>query len=90
MNRAHKQMRIDLERCPIKLEMCIKHKIVNEKENIMRGEIISREYQRIEWVRGEDGKEYACYGDDGQQNENHTEDRKNNCIDLSQVLGDSW
>jgi len=56
----------------------------------MRGEIISREYQRIEWVRGEDGKEYACYGDDGNQNENHTEDRKNNCIDVSQVLGDSW
>ncbi len=42
----------------------------------MRGEIISREYQRIEWVRGEDGKEYACYSNDGHQNEHHTEDRK--------------
>ena len=56
----------------------------------MRGEIISREYQRIEWVRGEDGKEYACYGDDGRQNEHHSEDRKRNCVDLSQVAGDSW
>ena len=56
----------------------------------MRGEIISREYQRIEWVRGEDGKEYACYGDDGRQNERHSEDGKSNCLDLSQVVGDSW
>ncbi len=56
----------------------------------MRGEIISREYQRIEWVRGEDGKEYACYSNDGHQNEHHTEDRKRICVDLSQVLGDSW
>ena len=56
----------------------------------MRGNTISREYQRIEWVRGEDGKEYACYGDDGQQNENTEQDRKGNCLDLNQVLGDSW
>jgi hypothetical protein len=50
----------------------------------MRGEIISREYQRIEWVRSEDGKEYACYSNDGHQNEHHTEDRKRICVDLSQ------
>ena len=56
----------------------------------MRGEIISREYQRIEWVQGEDGKEYACYGDNGNQNEHQAEDRKSNCVDLSQVPGDSW
>ena len=54
----------------------------------MRGTVISREYQRIEWVQDENGKEYACYGDDGQNKE--TEDRQANCLDLSQVLGDSW
>ena len=54
----------------------------------MRGEIISKVYQKIEWVRGEDGKEYACYGEDGHQNEHQAQ--KSNCVDLSQVPGDSW
>jgi hypothetical protein len=59
-------------------------------ENIMRGEIISREFQSIEWVKDENGKEYACYGDavgaDGRVDEN----RKDRCTDISQVLGDTW
>ncbi len=56
----------------------------------MRGEIISREYQRIEWVRGEDGKEYACYSDDGNKEGKNSAEQRSDCLDLSQVLGDSW
>lgn len=56
----------------------------------MRGEIISQEFQRIEWVRGEDGKEYACYSDDGQNDGKNAADKQSSCLDLSQVLGDSW
>ncbi len=56
----------------------------------MRGEIISREFQNIEWVKDENGKEYVCYSDgvgaDGRVDENH----KDRCTDTSQVLGDSW
>ncbi len=56
----------------------------------MRGEIISREYQRIEWVKGEDGKEYACYSDAVLNDGKNAADKASNCLDLSQVLGDSW
>jgi len=56
----------------------------------MRGEIISREYQRIEWVTGQDGKEYACYSRDSRDNSQFTEDESRHCTDLNQVLGDSW
>jgi len=56
----------------------------------MRGRIISREYQKIEWVRGEDGKEYACYTREGEQGEAAKGDQHQNCVDLNQVVGDSW
>lgn len=59
-------------------------------ENIMRGEIISTVFQNIEWVKDDNGKEYACYSDgvgaDGKVDENH----KDRCTDTSQILGDSW
>ena len=56
----------------------------------MRGEIISREYQRIEWIKGEDGKEYACYSDNGNSEGNKGAEQRPDCLDLSQVLNDSW
>jgi hypothetical protein len=30
----------------------------------MRGENISKEYQKMVWIQDKDGKEYACYIDD--------------------------
>lgn len=68
----------------------LKYKTYCYEEFAMRGEIISREYQRIEWVRGEDGKEYACYRDDGQTDGTKAADQRSDCLDLSQVIGDSW
>ncbi|MFT5700875.1 MAG: hypothetical protein ACI8ZB_003760 [Desulforhopalus sp.] len=56
----------------------------------MRGEIISKEYQSMVWVKDNDGKEYACYIRDLKDKEHLTEEEKDKCVDLSQVLGDSW
>ena len=59
----------------------------------MRGDIISKEYQKMVWVRDKDGKEYACYADDLKslkKKEDMTEDEKKNCLDISQVLGPNW
>jgi hypothetical protein len=59
----------------------------------MRGENISKEYQKLVWVQGKDGKEYACYIDDVKnikRKEDLTEEEKAKCLDISQVLGDTW
>jgi hypothetical protein len=59
----------------------------------MRGETISKEYQKLVWVQGKDGKEYACYIDDVKnikRKEDLTEEEKAKCLDISQVLGDTW
>lgn len=59
----------------------------------MRGEIISKEYQKMIWVQDKDGKEYACYIDDVKnikRKEDLTEEEKAKCLDISQVVGDSW
>ncbi len=57
----------------------------------MRGQIISREFQRIQFLQDNDGKEYACYSDDIKDTGQHlTDEEKNKCLDLSSVVGDSW
>lgn len=59
----------------------------------MRGQIISAEYKRMDWVQDKDGKEYACYHDDLKDYNRAnglTQDQKSRCLDTSQVLGDSW
>jgi hypothetical protein len=65
------------------------------KENIMsmRGDNISKEYQKMVWIRDKDGKEYACYLEDLKglkKKEDLTEEEKEKCLDISLVLGDSW
>ncbi len=59
----------------------------------MRGEIISNEYQNIVFVHDKNGKEYACYAGDVKnfkRGEDLTENEREKCTDLSQVLGDNW
>lgn len=56
----------------------------------MRGQLISQEYKRMEWIRDENGKEYACYIEDVKDRNHLTEEEKKRCLDVSQVLGDSW
>jgi len=60
----------------------------------MRGDIISKEYQKMVWVHDKDGKEYACYVDDLKgklkAKDDLTDEEKESCLDLSQVVGESW
>ncbi|MGB3224669.1 MAG: hypothetical protein WBB23_17835 [Desulforhopalus sp.] len=56
----------------------------------MKGETISKEYQSMVWVKDNNGKEYACYLGDLKDKDNLTEEEKAKCMDVSQVLGDSW
>ncbi|GAB6192749.1 hypothetical protein [Desulfocastanea catecholica] len=59
----------------------------------MKGEVISKEFQKMVWIKDKDGKEYACYIDDLKnikRKEDLTEEEKAKCTDLSDVLGDSW
>lgn len=59
----------------------------------MRGEIISKEYQKMVFVHDKDGKEYACYAEDLKnlkRAEELTDEEREKCTDLSLVLGDSW
>ncbi len=59
----------------------------------MRGENISKEYQKMVWVRDKDGKEYACYIEDLKnlkKKEDLTDEEREKCLDISQVLGDNW
>jgi len=59
----------------------------------MRGEIISKEYQKMVFVHDKDGKEYACYVDDLKsikRGKDLTDDERKKCTDLSTVVGDSW
>ena len=59
----------------------------------MKGEVISKEFQKMVWVQDKDGKEYACYLDSPKnikKKEDLSEEEKAKCVDLSTVLGDSW
>ncbi len=59
----------------------------------MRGELISKEYQRMVFVHDKDGKEYSCYANDVKgfdEKKGLSRDQKEKCTDLGLVLGDTW
>lgn len=60
----------------------------------MRGEIISKEYQKMVWIHDKEGKQYACYAKDLEgklkKEVDLTEEERKNCLDVSAILGDSW
>ena len=59
----------------------------------MRGKLISEEYQKMVWIKDKDGKEYACYAEDLKnlkRKEDLSDEERESCLDLSQVLGDNW
>ena len=59
----------------------------------MRGEIISKEYQKMTYVNDKDGKEYACFQDDVNDFDREkglSHEQKSRCTNLSLVLGDTW
>ena len=56
----------------------------------MRGDIISAEYQKLVFVRDDNGGEYACYAKDLSDRNHVHENEKENCIDTNLILGASW
>jgi len=59
----------------------------------MRGQIISKEYQKMVFVQDKDGKEFSCYLDDVKdfdRNKGLSREQRAKCLDISQVAGDSW
>ena len=56
----------------------------------MRGEVNSTEYQKLVFVRDENGGEYACNAIDLSDRDHVKESEKEHCLDTSLVLGASW
>ncbi len=56
----------------------------------MRGQVISKEYNKMVWVRDDKGGEYVCYAKDIKTQDRVSEDEKAHCLDSSQVLGPNW
>lgn len=59
----------------------------------MRGEIISKEYNRMKVVHDDKRREYVCYTKDVKDfkdGEALNEQQQRRCLDTSQVLGDTW
>ena len=56
----------------------------------MRGNITSKEYQKMVWVRDDKGGEYVCYANDLESADHVSENEKEHCLDTSQVLGPNW
>ncbi len=59
----------------------------------MRGELISREYNSMKFVKDNNGKEFVCYAQDVENVKDGqplSDEQKARCLDTNQVLGDSW
>jgi hypothetical protein len=56
----------------------------------MRGELISKEYQSMVFVRDDNGGEYVCYAKDLKNAEHVSESEKEHCLDTSLVMGPNW
>lgn len=56
----------------------------------MRGPIISKEYQKMVWVRDDKGGEFVCYADDLKNSQHVSESEKEKCLDTSLVMGPNW
>ena len=56
----------------------------------MRGELISKEYQSMVFVRDNKGGEYVCYAKDLKDKDHVSENEKGNCLDTSLVMGPNW
>ena len=59
----------------------------------MKGQIISQEFNKMVWVQDNKGAEYSCYIDQdrGVKNkEDLSQHEQKSCMNLNDVLGDSW
>ena len=44
-------------------------------------------YESMVWIRDNDGKEFVCYLDDVQNDQELTDEERKNCMDVSQLIG---
>lgn len=59
----------------------------------MKGEIIAKEFNKMVWVNDKDGAQYACRTDNPNaitRKEDLTDEEQQRCMNLNEVLGDSW
>jgi hypothetical protein len=59
----------------------------------MRGDLISKEYQSMKFVKDNEGTEFVCYKEDVKKVKDGqalTEEQKHRCLNSNQILGDSW
>ncbi len=59
----------------------------------MRGQIISKEYNNMVFVRDNNGKEFSCYlkdVGDFKDGDALSEEQRQRCLDTSLIAGDSW
>ena len=56
----------------------------------MRGNLVSKEYQSMVFVRDDKGGEYVCYAKDLKDPDHVSESEKENCLDTSLVMGPNW
>ncbi|MFT5726917.1 MAG: hypothetical protein ACI8PB_001049 [Desulforhopalus sp.] len=59
----------------------------------MKGQIISQEFNKMVWVQDNKGAEYSCYIDqdrDVKNKEDLSQHEQKSCMNLNDVLGDSW
>ena len=59
----------------------------------MKGKIIAKEFNKMVWVKDENGAEYVCRVENPigiNQKEDLTAEEQNKCTNLNTVLGDSW
>ena len=56
----------------------------------MRGNIVSKEYQDMVFVKDDKGGEHVCYARDLKNPERVSESEKDFCLNSSLVLGPNW
>ena len=59
----------------------------------MKGTIIAKEFNRMVWVNDENGAQYSCYADTPEtilRKEDLSKEEQSKCMNLNEVLGDSW
>lgn len=59
----------------------------------MKGQIISKEFSKIVWVKDNKGSEYSCYIDRDRKvhtTEDLSQNEQKSCMNLNAVLGENW
>lgn len=59
----------------------------------MQGQVISQEFNRMVWVSDKNRAQYSCYIDQDREVKNKedlSQHEQKSCMNLNDVLGDTW